>query len=152
MSYSKKSNELLMDIVGKVRAQGEPIVLCLYHIIKKIITTNLILDAYYERILDDLTVMLAEPEGHFSVASFYYISKTAARIAAALNKPWASYEKLVQGMACSYAQMLQYLNFSYYSKNPPTAHEKISGMIRESSKDKVLYLLKSLKLLTKKYP
>jgi hypothetical protein len=152
MSYSKKSNELLIDIASKVKAQGEAIVKCLYYIIKKIITTNLILDTFYDKILIDLTAVLNDTESQLSVTSCYYISKTAARIAVALNKPWTRYEQLVQGLTCPYNHMLQYLHFCYYSKNPPTAHEKICGMIRESSKDKVLYLLKSMKLLTKKYP
>lgn len=152
MSYSKKSNELLLDLVSKIKAHGESLVRCLYHIIKKIITTNLILDTFYDRILTDLTALLAEPDSQLSVASCYYLSKTAARIAVALNKPFGRYEQLVQGLACPYNSMLQYLHFCYYSKQPPTAHERICGMIRESSKEKVFYLLKSLKLLTKKYP
>jgi hypothetical protein len=51
MSYSKKSNELFMDIISKIKMYGEPIVTCVYYIIKKIITTNLILDTVYEKIL-----------------------------------------------------------------------------------------------------
>jgi hypothetical protein len=96
--------------------------------------------------------LLNDNDSQLSVANCYYLSKTSSRIAAALNKPWGRYEQLVQGAACPYNNMLQYLHFSYYTKNPPTIHDKIASMIKESSKDKVLYLLKSLKLLTKKYP
>lgn len=152
MSYSKKSNELLMDIVNKIRTHGEPIVKCIYHIVKKIISTNLILDTFYEKLLGELTTLLNEQDSTLSVTSCYYLSKTAGRIASALNKPWSNYEKLVQGVSCPYNNMLQYLHFSYYSKQPPTAHDRIAGMIKEQSKDKVLFLLKSLKLLNKKYP
>ncbi len=48
--------------------------------------------------------------------------------------------------------MLQYLHFAYYSGNQPSHSDRIAALIKESSKDKVLWLLKSMKLLNKKYP
>ena len=87
MSCSRKSNELIINIVSKVKAQGEVIVRCLYYVVKKIITTNLILNTFYDKILIDLTTVLNDTESQLSVTSCYYIGKTAAHIVVALNKP-----------------------------------------------------------------
>jgi hypothetical protein len=75
--------------------------------IEKIITTNFILDTVYEKILQELTVLLNDSDNQLSVPNCNYMSKTASMIAAALNKPWGRYEQLVQGTVCPYNNMLQ---------------------------------------------
>lgn len=125
LSFSKRRNDLLLDLIGKIKQSGTPLVECLYRVVKQVIGTELLLTPVYEKILGELTALLNSDssENPLPVVSCYYLSKTAARIAASIGRKWAVYEQLVQGVTCPYNNMLQYLHFSYYNeKNAPTQH------------------------------
>ena len=59
------------------------------------------------------------------------------------------YSSKLEAVACSYQIMLHYLHFSYYSKSKVDKSMRLELFIKESSHEKVYYLLKSLKLCAK---
>ena len=80
------------------------------------------------------------------------MSKTSARIGSHLNIPIEKYEAQIEGVTCSYEMMMNYLHHAYYTESSVPKLKRLELFINECPKDKVYYLLKSLKLCRKKNP
>ena len=69
-----------------------------------------------------------------------------------LGVPIEKLETQLKAPTCPYEVILNYLHFSYYKKSKVPKLESIQVFIKESSREKVYYLLKSLKLCRKANP
>lgn len=94
-------------------------------------------------------IILLTNEGKLPVKGLYYASKIAARLAVYMGRPIDKVEANLKGLVCSYENVIHYLHFAYYKKLPIARHPAIEIYMKESNRDKVHYLLKSLKLCIK---
>jgi hypothetical protein len=66
-----------------------------------------------------------------------------------MGKPIEKVEAQLSGLTCSYESIINYLHFAYYKKTKIPRLNTIEIFIKESNREKVHYLLKSLKLCAK---
>jgi hypothetical protein len=94
-------------------------------------------------------IILLTNEGKLPVKGLYYASKIAARLSVHLGRSIEKAEANLKGLVCSYENVIQYLHIAYYLKISITRRDTIEVFMKESNRDKVHYLLKSLKLCIK---
>jgi hypothetical protein len=94
-------------------------------------------------------VILLTNEGKLPIKGLYYASKIAARLAVFLGRSIERAEANLKGLVCSYENVIHYLHFAYYKKIEISRHAAIEVFLKESNREKVHYLLKSLKLCIK---
>jgi hypothetical protein len=94
-------------------------------------------------------VILLTNEGKLPIKGLYYASKIAARLAVFMGRSIEKAEANLKGLVCSYETVIHYLHFAYYKKIAIVRHDAIEVFLKESNRDKVHYLLKSLKLCIK---
>lgn len=85
-----------------------------------------------------------------TVEEGYYASMTVARLGVLLAKPIEAIEAQLHGMTCSYETLLNYLHFAHCKDVTICRMDKIEIFLRESPRQKVYYLLKTLKASTDK--
>ena len=98
---------------------------------------------------EDVTSLVIHYCDKLTVRALYYASKASARLAILLNKPIEKIESQLRGLTVPYELLLNYLHNAYYRKRKVVKMEVLEVFVRECSRDKVFYLLKSLHLCTK---
>jgi hypothetical protein len=142
--------ELILTILGKLRTFGANLVHSFYYMIKSIITQNIELPKnLYDKIHQECMVILLTNEGKLPIKGLYYASKIAARLSVFMGRSIERAEANLKGLVCSYENVIHYLHFAYYKKIAIGRHEAIEVFLKESNREKVHYLLKSLKLCIK---
>ena len=100
---------------------------------------------------EEITAILLHYNEKVATKYLYYASKTSARLGVFLGKPIEKIESQLKGLTVSYEILLNYLHYAYYKKARITRMESIEVFIRESNREKVFYLLKSIKLCKKNF-
>ena len=142
--------ELILIILSKIKTFGANLIHSFYYMMKSIIVQNIELPKnLYDKIYQECMIILLTNEGKLPIKGLYYASKIAARLAVYLGRSIERAEANLKGLVCSYENVIHYLHFAYYKKIAISRHEAIEVFLKESNREKVHYLLKSLKLCIK---
>lgn len=146
-------NELMLTIISKIKVYGNVLVEAVYYLVKSLINEHVELPKVtYEKAYEDFSNISINNETKLQLRGVYYASKTAARLGVYLGVPIEKLETQLKAPTCPYEVVLNYLHFAYYKKFKLSKLECIEVFIKESSREKVYYLLKSLKLCRKANP
>jgi hypothetical protein len=142
--------QLLLQIMSKLRSSGPSLVHAFYYLMKDILKKGVELPrALLEKVAEECYGLLTHSEGKLPVKALYYASKVAARIWVFLRKPIERSEAQLSAPACPYENVIAYLHFAYYQRIPVPRLPVVEIFVKESPREKVHYLLKSLKLCAK---
>ena len=151
LMVSAKKTDVMSEFVNGLRKGKEYMIMCLFHLVKNVLNREVLGDAILRKLYTELSQIL-NLGSDMEIESVYYLSRTVARLAVHLKVPKAEFVSVLQGTTYSYGQVLQYLSYCYYSLEQPELAGKMDVYLKDSSREKVHYLLKMLVHMAEKFP
>lgn len=84
--------------------------------------------------------------------NLYHLSHISGQLAVHLNIPKNKLSDPIRGVTFSYSQILEYLIYCHYEQSYPEFVDRINVFLKDSSREKVHYLLRALIDVSEKQP
>jgi hypothetical protein len=150
LQHTVLKKEIVVAILGKLKAFSSTLTEAIYCLVKKIIKDGLELPKnLLEKIHEEVTALFIQQNEKIAIKSVYYASKTSAKLGVLLGKPIERIESQLKGLAVPYETILNYLHYANEKKARIARMETIEIFIKESNREKVYYLLKALSQVTR---